>query len=549
MRDDAERLNGADLRAILKIYRDALRLHQDSINALNVYPVPDGDTGTNMALTVESVVAELAGVGDEMAAVCKAMAHGSLMGARGNSGVILSQILRGIADAFGEYEHADNRRFVGALRSASDLSYEAVMKPVEGTILTVVRRAAEAAEAALETSSNDLASVVTAAHDAAAIALEETPEQLAVLAEAGVVDAGGAGFVLFLDATLHHLIGRPLPQPSVAAGPAPVVLPHAGHGPDEVGDLRYEVMFLLEADDDAIAAFKHVWAGIGDSIVVVGGDGLWNCHIHTDDIGPAVEAGIDIGRPRDIRITDLAEQVIEERWVREAAKMMEAPGAQREHVPTAVVAVSPADGISRIFHSLGAQEIVAGGQTMNPSMADVLEAIERAPGDAVVVLPNNTNITPVARQAQAASSKPVVVVDTAGVAEAFASLLAYDPLQDVDDNAAAMAATASATTIGEVTQAVRESVSEAGPIAAGDWLGLDRGGIRVVAGGAADAAIALLDILVGDGHEIVTIIEGDDATVPETRAITEWLADKRPGVEAETHHGGQPHYPYLFGVE
>jgi DAK2 domain fusion protein YloV len=540
-----ERLGAGDLKRVITGYRDALRAHQDAINRLNVYPVPDGDTGTNMALTLESVVAEL-GESDDMPAVCKAISHGSLMGARGNSGVILSQILRGISAAIGEAGEADGVIICDALTKASEAAYGAVMRPVEGTILTVSRLAAERA------GGTTLEEVLSNARDGAADALEQTPELLPVLKEAGVVDAGGAGYVLLLDAFLEVVAGRPVPAPADTPAPVGVVVGHGehGHGEGGVGDLRYEVMYLLEAyDDEAVAAFKEVWAGIGDSIVVVGGEGLWNCHIHTDDIGAAVEASLDAGRPRNIRVTDLFEQVEEERWVRDAAATL---GDEPEHfdpVPTAVVAVATGEGIRRIFRSLGVHQIVAGGQSMNPSTAQILEAVEAAPGDQVVILPNNKNIVPVAEQVAELTAKPVRVLATHSVAEGFAALLEYDPQADAEGNARLMTMAAGRVTAAEITRAVRASTCPAGPINEGDYLGLSRSGIEVVAATLGEATTSLLAKLVTDEHEIVTIIEGDGATVAETRRITEWLHEHCPAVEAEVHHGGQPLYPYLFSIE
>jgi dihydroxyacetone kinase-like predicted kinase len=320
---------------------------------------------------------------------------------------------------------------------------------------------------------------------------------------------------------------------------------------DSVSDLRYEVMYFLEAPDEAVPAFKDVWAGIGDSIVVVGGDGIWNCHIHTDDIGAAIEAAVDCGRPRQIRVTDLREQVEEERWVREAAEdaIVEVPPHVTEPVTTAVVAVAAGDGIKRIFYSLGVQGIVAGGQSMNPSTADLLAAVEAVPADQVVILPNNKNIVPVAEQVDAHTERTVRVVPTRGIAEGFAALMGYDPESPVDENAKEMAALSGNVLAGEITQAVRHSTSEAGPVREGDYIGIARDGIKAIEATVAEAAIRLLDLMVTDDHEIVTIIEGEGATAADTRAITEWLGEHRPEVSPEVHHGGQPLYPYLFGVE
>ncbi|MEO7555473.1 MAG: DAK2 domain-containing protein, partial [Acidimicrobiales bacterium] len=434
---------------------------------------------------------------------------------------------------------------------ATDAAYAAVMRPVEGTILTVVRGCAEAAEAQ---GAATLVDVLEAARDGGREALANTPELLAVLKDAGVVDAGGFGFLLLLDALLHVTDGRALPAPEPEPAGATVAT-GASNGSAEhptVADLRYEVMYFLEAPDETIPMFKDVWAGVGDSIVVVGGDGLWNCHIHTDDVGAAIEAALDAGRPRKIRVTDLLEQVDEERWVREGAEhggTVDEPPHVTEPVTTAVVAVSTGDGIRRIFYSLGVQRIVAGGQSMNPSTQQLIDAVEAAPADEVVILPNNKNIIPVAEQVQAHTAKAVRVVPTRGITEGFAALVVYDPEAPSDENAKEMAAAAGHVVAGEVTQAVRAATSDAGRIVAGDYLGISPSGIRSVDADLGAAATALLELLVTDDHEIVTIIEGDGANKAVTRRITDWLGEHRPDVEPEVHHGGQPLYPYLFGIE
>jgi DAK2 domain fusion protein YloV len=538
-----ERLGPTDLSDVVVGYRDALRVHQDTINRLNVYPVPDGDTGTNMALTLESVVGELNGA-SEMAAVCRAISHGSLMGARGNSGVILSQILRGVAQRFeATPDGADARVVADALGTAADAAYDAVVRPVEGTILTVARAAADAARGG-----TDLVDVLDRARTAAADALARTPDLLPVLAEAGVVDAGGAGYVLLLDAFLHVADGRPMPEPDEgAAGEAPV--PAAAHA--SVGDLRYEVMFFLEARDDTIPAFRDVWAGIGDSIVVVGGDGWWNCHIHTDDVGAAIEAGVDAGRPRQIRVTDLLEQVEEERWVREAPPTPEegGPGVVGGPATTAVVAVASGAGVGRLLRSVGVQAIVAGGQSMNPSTAQILEAVEACPAESVIVLPNNANIIPVADQVAPLTAKVVRVVATRSLTEGLAAAFVYDPEGSGAANESAMAEVLGRVVTGEVTRAVRDAVTPAGPVRQGEYLGMTRDGPAVVAPTVAEAGTGLLARLLVADHEIVTVLEGDGATPAATRRITEWLAAEHPDVLVEVHHGGQPLYPYLFSIE
>ena len=530
-----ETLSPEHLRAAMVAYRDLLRRHRERLNRLNVYPVPDGDTGTNMALTLESVVSGLEEIDD--AGVQKAVVQGSLMGARGNSGVILSQILRGLAEGFGDGD-VDAGGVADALLGASRLADAAVMRPVEGTILTVARDAACAGDQAR---SAGLVGMLEAAADAAAASLEHTPKLLPVLAEAGVVDAGGAGFCLLVDALLHVVDGRPVPEPVDDGSPAVEVTPvtDPDDAPHAAGDGgRYEVMYFLEAPDEAVEGFKQAWDAIGDSIVVVGGDGLWNCHIHTDDIGAALEAALDAGgRPRKIRVTDLEQQVADLR-------------RQREHVATAVVAVGAGEGIDDILRSLGVQEVVAGGQSMNPSTAQILDAIEAAAGDGVIVLPNNKNVVPVAEQAAKLGSRPARVVPTRSVAEALACLLDYDPAADVDTNAVAMVEAGTRVAWGEVTRAVRDAASTpAGPVSEGDWLGLDHGQIAVVAPDLAGATTGLVDRLVSGAHEVVTLIEGDGAEQDVTEKVTAWLAEHRPDAGVDVHSGGQPLAAYLISAE
>jgi DAK2 domain fusion protein YloV len=546
------RLTAKDLVAVMEGFRDNLRAHKERVNRLNVYPVPDGDTGTNMALTLESVCEGLVAVDQaDMSVVCQAISRGSLMGARGNSGVILSQVLRALADGCkaAPPDGPGALEIAKALTQAAEAAYGAVMRPVEGTILTVTREAAEAAKSAAG-QGGDLCATLDAAKIGGEESLARTPELLPVLKQAGVVDAGGAGMLLLFDAALTVIDGRPAPEAPALDDDAPAFDAAelaAVHGDDHnVGDLRYEVMYFLEAADETIPEFKRVWAGIGDSIVVVGGDGLWNCHIHTDDIGAAIEAALDAGRPKGIRVTDLLEQVEEERWVREAEPEEE---ADQSPVATAVVAVATGEGIRRIFRSLGVQQIVAGGQSMNPSTAQILEAVEAAPSDSVIVLPNNKNIIAVAEQVQDLTDKTVRVVKTVGVAEGFAALMEYDPEASADENAATMTSCADRVISGEVTRAVRDSEADAGAIAEGDYLGICREGITVIASTLDDAVCGLVDKLATDDHEIITLIEGEGASAASTRRLAEWINEHRPKATVEVHHGGQPLYPYLLSIE
>jgi DAK2 domain fusion protein YloV len=560
-------LLGVDvLRDTLSTFADVLNAHAGTINRLNVYPVPDGDTGTNMARTLEAVVAEMQTAPAELEATCDAISHGALMGARGNSGVILSQILRGIASTLKGAGEATGTVVASALETATTGAYAAVLTPVEGTILTVVRECADAARRSAD-AGGTLGDVLRAARDAGSEALAHTPELLPVLKDAGVVDAGGAGFLLLLDAALHVIDGEPLPQPdatSGADGPAWEVGPR--HASDTETEQRYEVMFLCNLADDDIGALKSGWGAIGDSIVVVGGDGVWNCHVHTNDIGAAIETALDLGgRPFKIRVTDLFDEIAAEHASREAELSAAMPGAVDADgdavlpaVACAVVAVSSGDGISGLFRDLGVQVIVPGGQTLNPSTAELLAAVERANANHVVLLPGNKNIIPVAEQVDALTAKTVRVVPTRSMPEGLAALMAYDPEVDAPANVVPMRQAAEAVVTGEVTQAVRASKSSVGAVAEGDWLAVVRGeGIVAVAGDAVAAAMAMLEHLVGSGlggaqetrRELITVLTGADAESDQTAALERWISERFPDVEVEIHDGRQPLYPYLLGVE
>jgi DAK2 domain fusion protein YloV len=569
-----DRLSADQLKDVVVTFRDTIRRHQSAINRLNVYPVPDGDTGTNMARTLDAVVAEIevrcARDGSSMASVCGGISHGALMGARGNSGVILSQVLRGLAATFvaTDAAHVEASVLADGFSAASKSAYEAVLKPIEGTILTVVRESADAAVAAADGGS--LETVVRAARSAGGDALRRTPEMLPVLKQAGVVDAGGAGFLLLLDSFLNIVTGEPLPEPDESGGPDLDALESITHRTADEGvdvsELRYEVMFLLDLDDDNHRAFMEAWGRIGDSIVVVGGDGLYNCHVHTNDIGAAIEAPLELGgRPRAIRVTDLFEEVADEHAKREAELGVDAhdvvhPGRAAHHgvshssslppVTCAVVAVASGDGIAELFGQLGVHGVVSGGQSLNPSTAELLDAVERMNASQIVLLPNNKNIIPVANQVGELTKKDVRVVPTRSMPEALASLVVYDPEASAEHNAREMGAAAESVATGEITQAVRDTDSDAGPIRTDDWIGIVRGdGIVSIGGTWRAATTQLLDHLVSPEREILTVLEGAEATSEMTNELTAWMAEHHPAITVEVHHGGQPLYPYLFGVE
>ena len=536
-----ETLDAKNLASLMYCFRDSLQEHKESLNSLNVYPVPDGDTGSNMAATLNSVVSEIESLEEnlELENIIDAISHGSLMGARGNSGVIISQILRGFVSKIknASRKTIDANLFSEALSEAASAAYEAVGNPVEGTILTVVRETAEAAEKAASEKLS-LLPLAEIAREAAKRSLDSTPELLPVLARAGVVDAGGSGFLLMLDSLLHIIDDRPMPEPEVVTASVDSLILDV-HDETSNSGTRYEVMYFLDAPDDLIPDFKKAWSEIGDSIVVVGGENIWNCHVHTNNIGAAVEAGISIGKPYEIRVTDLFEEIA---------------GNYHDHdiadpVGCSVIAVANGDGIGEIFRSLGATRIVNGGQSMNPSTADLLEAAEATASEHVIILPNNSNIVAVAEQVDSQTSKTVRVVGTHTVTEGFASLLGYDPEATSDKNQTGMLQASQMVESGEITTAVRDSTSEIGEIKKGNFLGLQKGKVTVVAETIVEATNNLLKEMISDEHEIVTLVSGEDSNKKETDEIVAWVNAEYEELEVEVHEGGQPLYPYYIGIE
>jgi DAK2 domain fusion protein YloV len=540
-------LKASHLRETLHSYGDALKARRKGIDKLNVYPVPDGDTGTNLSLTVQSVVSELKNaVADDMKTVAGAISKGAVMGARGNSGAILAQALRGISESVKDKASIGPSDVADALEKARTAAYQSVLKPVEGTMLTVLSAAADAARASAD-KGHELKEQMDHVRHASAEALARTPELLPVLKNAGVVDAGGSGFLLFIDALRYVVTGEPIPGAVDDDSDDQSFSPDIASAHTDLSELRYEVMYLLDAKDSKMKKFREEWATLGDSIVVVGGDGLWNCHIHTDEIGPTIEAGIAVGRPHQIRITDLQEQAGAEHGG--AWTDAQDQNAGEEPVNTAVVAVVNGAGLKAIYESAGVSRIVSGGQSMNPSVADLLEAVEAAPSNDVIILPNNKNIRAAAEQVDSLTAKNVMVVPTTSVVAGMSALVSYDPAAAVVSNVEVMNDAADSVVCAEVTQAVRDAKTPVGDVKEGDWLGISADGIGVIAATLAEALVELVETLVGDDHEILTVVEGEGATTEATDALKAFLSQARPNIELDLHVGDQPLYPYFLGVE
>jgi hypothetical protein len=539
-------MTSTDIKRVFKGYQDLLMRHRDTLNALNVYPVPDGDTGSNMLATVRRVNTQLESAAS-MDDVCTAISDGSLRGATGNSGLILSLILRGLADRLRGAGTVGVAELTAGLVHGTAIAYAQVGAPLEGTILTVVREAAEEAES-IGQNGIGLNDFLSAVYARSVDALDRTPDMLPVLAQAGVVDAGGAGVVLLLAAFVADQTGEQVSLPDrVLRMSADLDALESAPRP-EVANLRYEVMFFLDTSDDDIPEFRRRWAELGDSVVVVGGGGEWNCHIHTDQIGPSIEVGVVFGRPRDIRVTDLAEQSSERHDAH--AEMFE-PRFEAAAAPVGVVAVVAGDGLVHLFGSLLAQGVVAGGQSMNPSADDLLAVIEQVPAENVIVLPNNKNIVPVAEQLNSLTTKNVLVVPTRSIPQGVAAMMGYATGEEsLSEAGQTMSAAASSIISAEVTRAVRRAkVEDLGEIAKGDWMGVVDG-TPIVAGPDLWGTVrALVRRIMTAPIELVTIYVGADADPGVTGALASWIEVEYPGTEVSVVDGGQPLYPFLLSFE
>jgi DAK2 domain fusion protein YloV len=517
---------------------EALTVARTEIDDLNVYPVPDGDTGTNLQLTMQAVVEAVDAAAADMATTTQAMAHGALMGARGNSGVILSQLLRGLGEVLGAAETADSECLQRAFIRAAELAYAAVAQPVEGTVLTVAR---EAAASAAELGPADLAAVVKAAAAGATAALARTTEQLPQLQAAGVVDAGGRGLCVLLDALELVVTGA-------ARVAAPLLLvPRDRTGlaaarEDGSEEFGYEVQYLLrDAPDDAVDLLKTTLSDLGDSLVVVGGDGLHNVHVHVNDVGAAVEAGVEAGTPFRITVTRFADQMNGD-----AQPVVASTNAGR-----GVVAVTAGPGLGRLFEDAGAV-VVDGGPTANPSTAELLDAVRRSGTAEVVLLPNDANSIGVAGAAAAAARDEgftVAVVPTRSTVQGLAALAVCDESRPFADDVAAMADAAGSTRWAEVTTAVREAMTMAGVCRPGDVLGLIEGDVVLIGDDVERVARELLERMLAGGGELVTLVSGQDAPEGLADRLSAYVEKTFPAAEAVTYDGGQPHYPLLLGVE
>ncbi len=547
-----EILDGAVIRSWAATTVAALGECRAEIDALNVFPVPDGDTGTNLFLTAEAAgaaVEELfaANPHADAQAASRAFAKGALLGARGNSGVITSQILRGVADVISASSASLDRDsgevLAAALTKASQLAYGAVGVPREGTVLTVSRVAAEfASEAAIPGAT--LEDVADAALAGAQDSLAKTPDLLEILRDAGVVDSGGRGYVVILEALVEAITGvhqvrdldAKLPSPTVAVQTHTV----------SYGGPGYEVMYLLEAQDEEVAVMREKLGALGDSLVVVGGGGLWNVHVHVDDVGAAVEAGIEAGRPYRIKVTHLELASEKRESGRGDARQTDSTREGR-----GVVAVSHGPGVAELLAESGVTFVPA-EPGRRPSTAELLDGISRSGAKEVVLLPSDGDTRPVAEAAAEQARDDgirVAVIPTRSIVQSLAAVAVHDPAAVFDDDVVSMGRSSAATRYGAITIAVRRAVTTAGVCEVGDVLGLVSGDIVEIGSSLAETGVAVARRLLDAGGELVTVVAGEQADEELISTVTQACEDSNSDVEVEVVMGGQPLWPLIIGVE
>lgn len=523
----------------------ALKDRKDEVNRLNVFPVPDGDTGTNMSLTMDVVVEEIAALPSTapLSDVCHAVTHGSLMGARGNSGVILSQILRGVCEPLGDDCVIDSELVARALQRAVVVAFQAVRKPVEGTILTVLRDAAESARL-LADQGVPLEDALVRISAAAFESVRRTPELLPVLRENGVVDAGGFGLAILVEGFVAAALQRGVRVADVAlpAGGLKVTVE------DDWDDTEYTYCteFLLFGEGLSLERLTAYVSKAGGSELVVGGEGEYKIHVHTDDPGRVLAHMTALGEVADVHVHNMRRQALERDRQLAAGQTTAAAG---ELKPIGFVSVAAGEGMADIMRSLGVDEVVAGGQTMNPSTRELADAIRRVPAEKVIVLPNNRNIVLAANAAVSVVDKPAAVVPTTSIPQAFSAMLAVDEDLDMTALVAEMTSAAHSVRSGEVTVAIKNAKGKAGPIKKGQVIGIVEHEIEVVGNDVAEVAARLGDHLVGEGAETLTVLAGEEFDDARLEHLRDELARAHPGVQIETHRGGQPLYHVIMAAE
>ncbi len=541
-------LNGQGFKRLVEAGMTWLKTNQEIVNNLNVFPVPDGDTGTNMMLTMSAAWKEIANLRERnLSRMANTMAQGALMGARGNSGVILSQIWRGFAHGLGQAEVLTPELLAAAFNSARDTAYKGVGRPVEGTILTVIKETAAAVEAATQAGETDLTRLLEIAVEAADQAVQHTPELLPVLKQAGVVDSGGKGLFFILEGMLRWLRGESLDAPTISVQPLSALsLENTLEAVEEGQDFEVVVDFFPHQELD-LAAFYTRLETMGTSIQVGEGDGMYRMHIHVplEKRYEPIDYIMELGVITKVAMENLVAQMdaIETQQTERLELQAIEPGQ------VAVVAVSPGRGLSRIFASLGVAAIVEGGQTMNPSTQDLLSAFENLPTNQVIILPNNKNIILAAQQAQEVTVKDVKVVPSRTVPQGLSAMMMYNPQADLDSLEKRMREALGLVVTGEVTIATRTVEIDGVMVESGQVIGLLDGKLVLAAESLEAACQQLLEKADVQEYELVTLYYGADLTNQEANRIADALRTAYPEQEFETLEGGQPHYQFIIAIE
>lgn len=537
-------VSGQDLREMFAAATTWLEKSAPDIDALNVFPVPDGDTGTNMLLTMRSLIDEAYRAPDRSAAaVTQAMAKGALMGARGNSGVILSQIWRGLAATLADKETFTGRDLAAGLQEGAAMAYKGMSNPVEGTILTVIKDAAAAAQAEVTRGNDDLISVIEATVNAAAESVANTPNLLSVLREAGVVDAGGQGLYTILEGALHYLKGE-VEQIQLRKPQIIVTDIRATKMPEMIvaGEVPYGYCteFLLKGEKLNPDKIRAKLEKKGQSLIVVGDESAVRIHIHTFNPGDVIRYATSIGTMHQVSIRNMDEQ---------HQDYLEMQKERLPEVEMAIVAVASGEGLTEVFRSLGAAAVVPGGQTMNPSTKDLLQAVESVASDKVIILPNNKNIVLTAGQVQSLTEKSVSVVPTETIPQGVAALLAFDYEADFDTNTRLMTRAKSTVKSIEITRAIRSTQIKGLKIKKKQAIGLLDGELVAVGDSTTEVLNQVLARLNLDEAEVVTIYHGADTKPAEAEQVSSTIRKQHPQLQVEVVNGGQPHYHYIVSVE
>ena len=538
-------LSGAELRELFAAATAWLERNVLQVNAVNVFPVPDGDTGTNMYLTMRSTMEEAERCEDPAAgAVLAAMSHGALMGARGNSGVILSQIIGGLARGVDGATDVTPKGLAAGLEQASAAAYRAVTKPAEGTILTVIREVSEAVTAA--NGNGDLDSLLETAVSTAKSSVEKTPSLLPVLREAGVVDAGGLGLSVLLEGMLHHIRGEPIETTAEAAEPVEQDwLASTGARHQTEGSLYgYCTELLIGGRELDLEEIRGRVMGLGDSVIVVGDPQLVRVHLHTDDPGAALSLGTGAGQLVQVKVDNIRKQA--ERFVEMHEEMR---GDSAEAPPLSTVAVVAGEGMARVFRSVGCTRVVSGGPTMNPSTREIVDAVEACPADDVAVLPNDKNIILAAQQARKLTKKRLHVVGTRSMPQGIAALLAVSPGEDVKTVVEAMEDACGAVRTIEITRAVRRTSIGGVRVNEGDVIAIVDDQLQLAAPSAEEAVVGALESLPQADESLATLYYGAETTAAAAEELARNIRERFSSYEVEVVFGGQPNYDYIVSVE